>query len=93
METSELREVISKNRDKLDPASIAATMDAYHRLEALGKPDLDELIDEYILGKLDPNGIKILEQHLESCESCRKNLELMKVFISGVKDLGDEILV
>ena len=71
----------------VEPAKV---MDAYHRLDEFGEHHLGELIDDYILGKLDARRTEIFEYHLSSCETCREELATMRIFIKGVKDLGYE---
>jgi len=91
MDISELIKVITDAADpntRIDPKQV---MEAYHRLDDLGEYYLGELIDNYILGKLDSHRIQILEQHLQSCERCRKELATMRTFIKGVKDLGGDL--
>jgi anti-sigma factor RsiW len=60
-------------------------------LDDLNAHYLGELIDDYILSKLDARRAKIFEEHLPSCERCRKDLATMHVFIKGVKDLSDNM--
>ena len=91
MDRAELKKIISEV-DKLNTeADMESVMSAYHRLDDLGESHLGELIDDYILEKLDTPRTKMFERHLDSCEGCRKDLEAMRFFIKGVKDLGDDI--
>jgi len=92
MDKAELIRVITEMNNpntEVDPATV---MDAYHSLDDLNEPYLGELIDDYILRKLDVNRTKMFEDHMESCERCKKELAITRVFVKAVKDLGDEIL-
>ena len=92
MKKKDLLEIIDEaNKMEID-FSAEKVMDAYHQLNDLDEPYLSEMIDDYILGKLDVRRKKIFENHLLVCERCRKELAIMRVLVNGVKDLGDEIL-
>ena len=67
-----------------------AVMDAYHQLDDMGQYYLSELIDNFILGKLDAPQTEIFEKHLLACDKCKKELALMSMFIRGVKELCDD---
>ena len=92
MDISELKKIIYEVGNQHDEVDTERAMSAYHCLDSLGEPSLGKLIDDYILGKLDTRRAKMFERHLDSCEGCRKDMATMRVFIKGVKDLGDEIL-
>ena len=92
MERKKLIKIITEIDDPNNEVDTARVMEAYHKLDDLDEPYLDQLIDDYILDKLDARRKMIFEEHLNSCESCRKDLATMSVFVKGVKELGDEIL-
>ena len=92
MDKSELISIISEidnpNVERIDAETV---MDAYHRLDDLGEYNLVELIDNYILGKLDSRRTEIFERHLHTCEKCKKEVAIMGTFIKGVKEIGDDL--
>lgn len=88
MDRSELLKVIfDDSKTEVESESV---MEAYHQLDDLGEYYLSELIDNYILGKLDAREKKIFESHLGSCAKCKKELTMMRIFIKGAKEIGDE---
>jgi hypothetical protein len=92
MKKAEILEIIDEANKKEIDNNTEKVKGEYHQLNDLEKPQLSELIDDYILGKLDSRRKTIFEEHLPSCERCRKELAIMRLFIQGVKELGDEIL-
>lgn len=51
-----------------------------------------ELLENYILGRLDDEQQKALEAHLKQCDSCRKKLEQERYLISGIRKRAREEL-
>ena len=91
MKRSELIRIIAEadnvNAD-VDPETI---MDAYHSLDDLNEHHLGELIDDYILGKLDERLTTIFKGHLSSCDRCKKEVAFMNRIISEAKEIRDQI--
>lgn len=52
-----------------------------------------ELIEEYIMGELDENSSKMVEEHLLNCEVCKKEFEETKEIISSLHDLKESITI
>jgi len=88
---SKLRKVIAKIDDPENEFNSEEVMDAYHQLNEMGEHLLEELMDDYALGKLDARRTKIFESHLHSCKNCKSQLKTMRLFIKGVKGLGNEL--
>jgi len=89
--TELVRIIDDVNKMEID-ISTEKMMVAYRQLNDLDEPYLGEMIDDYILGKLDARRKRIFEALLSACEKCRKELAIMRLFNQGVKELGDEIL-
>ena len=51
---------------------------------------LSELIDDYILGKLDERLTTIFKGHLSSCDRCKKEVAFMTKIISEAKKIRNQ---
>jgi len=79
--------------DKSDmETDVEKIMYAYHVLDSMDEPHLGQMIDDYVLDKLEPRPKRIFEKHLSNCKRCRDELKMMGVLLEVVKELGNEIL-
>lgn len=54
--------------------------------------DNEEILDRYILGRVDPTDKRLLEEHLESCAQCREAVSRARDLVAGVRRLGRDEL-
>jgi predicted anti-sigma-YlaC factor YlaD len=49
-----------------------------------------EIVTGYFEGALDPAAMRVVGQHLRSCEGCRRYLDQMRATIAAIARLRDE---
>lgn len=54
--------------------------------------DNEEILERYVLGRIEPQAKRILELHLEECERCREAVRREQELAAGVRRLGRETL-
>jgi hypothetical protein len=54
--------------------------------------DNEEVLERYVLGRLDPLAKRVLEEHLEACASCREAVTRERELVAGIRRLGREEL-
>ena len=52
----------------------------------------EEVLDRYILGRIDPAAKRVLEEHLESCAQCREAVSRTRDLVAGIRRLGRDEL-
>lgn len=52
----------------------------------------EEVLDRYVLGRIDPATKRVLEEHLESCAQCREAVSRAHELVAGIRRLGRDQL-
>ncbi|HVP58428.1 MAG TPA: tetratricopeptide repeat protein [bacterium] len=55
-----------------------------------GRCEFRELLEQYVVGDLDPLQIPRVEEHLRTCEACRKEVEFIRAFAAGLRALESQ---
>lgn len=52
----------------------------------------DEVLDRYVLGRIDPAAKRVLDEHLETCAQCQVTVRRAQELLAGIRRLGRDEL-